>query len=510
MYEKRNINRRAGTIRRFMISIILVAGMVLIAASDTFAQTVTDDQIKKGIIELVSGISFDGKFYPENYSTGFIVSKTDNGFYAVASYNAVICSEEDVKSFCKENDLEDNSYNVQAEYHVIVDGHISDETVDIIKERQKDEYCIIQIPANILDEREALRLGSAARLHSKDTVKAFGFPKNDQDRSELKYGTADVQKIESEYEGSSPDGKFLGHDIYLDEGTTGGPLVDSEGYVVGMNTIYSNYSGTNGFALSVTVIRELLDESSIPYYSIEIDETRKALADKINQIKELTGSGRYNTKSYETLVNTIIPEAEKLLETHDYELKAEDLQSEINKIEDAELLLEEKLPVQKILMIPFAAAIVILAVRLVALLASINKMKKEKTELPGKTGMEIPVSNKTPDKMQNGNDAGSARRRQGGFSLTIKSTGYTQYFDNITDVSLGRMRGQVDFCINNRSVGRFHAYIRNQNGNYYIYDNSSVNGTFINGTPVKESGFALMDGDVIILAEEEIIFHTSV
>ena len=56
-----------------------------------------------------------------------------------------------------------------------------------------------------------------------------------------------------------------------------------------------------------------------------------------------------------------------------------------------------------------------------------------------------------------------------------------------------------------RLISNDHAYIRAENGRFYIFDGTpagrrSRNGTFVNGRGVTESGYKLSDGDVVILA----------
>jgi len=57
----------------------------------------------------------------------------------------------------------------------------------------------------------------------------------------------------------------------------------------------------------------------------------------------------------------------------------------------------------------------------------------------------------------------------------------------------------------NRLISNEHAYIKGENGRFYIYDGTpdgkrSRNGTFVNGQGITSSGHKLSDGDVIILA----------
>jgi hypothetical protein len=56
-----------------------------------------------------------------------------------------------------------------------------------------------------------------------------------------------------------------------------------------------------------------------------------------------------------------------------------------------------------------------------------------------------------------------------------------------------------------RLISNEHAYIRNENGRFYLFDGTpsgkrSRNGTFVNGRILSDSGHKLSEGDVIILA----------
>ena len=72
---------------------------------------------------------------------------------------------------------------------------------------------------------------------------------------------------------------------------------------------------------------------------------------------------------------------------------------------------------------------------------------------------------------------------------------------------LGRLEGQVDYCVKNPAVGKLHAEITKTDEGYFISDMNSRNGTLINGVrvePIKEN--IIKNGDRITLGNEEFIF----
>ncbi|MBQ1490725.1 MAG: FHA domain-containing protein, partial [Blautia sp.] len=74
---------------------------------------------------------------------------------------------------------------------------------------------------------------------------------------------------------------------------------------------------------------------------------------------------------------------------------------------------------------------------------------------------------------------------------------------------MGRKSDEVDLVIpGNTLVGRVHAAIVYRDGAFYLVDNSSMNGTFVNGTRLQGGGKApLQSGDRFSLADEEFGFE---
>lgn len=92
---------------------------------------------------------------------------------------------------------------------------------------------------------------------------------------------------------------------------------------------------------------------------------------------------------------------------------------------------------------------------------------------------------------------------------------YLEYYENglMTKVSLdkpnvliGRLRGQVDFAVNNNKIGKIHAEFIAINGSYYVKDYNSTNGTYINSIPQRITSndeVQIFNGDKIMLANSE-------
>lgn len=74
---------------------------------------------------------------------------------------------------------------------------------------------------------------------------------------------------------------------------------------------------------------------------------------------------------------------------------------------------------------------------------------------------------------------------------------------------LGKNQEKSDYAVaDNTNISRVHAVITTRNGRYYVMDQNSTNGTFINGRIIKAGQETeILPGDCLMLANEEFIFN---
>ncbi len=74
---------------------------------------------------------------------------------------------------------------------------------------------------------------------------------------------------------------------------------------------------------------------------------------------------------------------------------------------------------------------------------------------------------------------------------------------------IGKEKSYVDYFVtNNSAVSRLHADIISRNNRFFVVDNNSTNGTFINGILITEkTEIEIFDGDELKLANERFEFH---
>lgn len=95
------------------------------------------------------------------------------------------------------------------------------------------------------------------------------------------------------------------------------------------------------------------------------------------------------------------------------------------------------------------------------------------------------------------------------YPYLIRMFNYEQIDLNKPVFRIGKEKSYVDyFVMNNNKVSRLHADIIKDGSRYFIKDNNSTNGTFINGEIIEQDReVEIFDLDCIKLANEEFEFH---
>lgn len=92
--------------------------------------------------------------------------------------------------------------------------------------------------------------------------------------------------------------------------------------------------------------------------------------------------------------------------------------------------------------------------------------------------------------------------------LTRKKTGQSISV-NKSRFIIGKNQSIADYCImDNQTVSRKHAVLYENDGNWYIDDMDSLNGTYVNGSRILPGqAVQLKDGDEIALSDEPFLVH---
>jgi len=72
---------------------------------------------------------------------------------------------------------------------------------------------------------------------------------------------------------------------------------------------------------------------------------------------------------------------------------------------------------------------------------------------------------------------------------------------------VGKIEGKADLCLKDDTVSRMHACLKMKNGQWFVSDLNSTNGTFLNGERIKEKeSILLSQGDELCFAKRSFLF----
>src|SRR5207302_2455875 len=121
------------------------------------------------------------------------------------------------------------------------------------------DLAVIKITGN---DFPSVPLGDSTKLHPGQTVLAFGNP--------LGFRFTVTRGIVSALNRANPDssdprkpGQFIQTDAAINQGNSGGPLVDAHGEVIGINTFLISPSGAfagMGFAIPTQIVKPTVDK----------------------------------------------------------------------------------------------------------------------------------------------------------------------------------------------------------------------------------------------------------
>ncbi len=355
----------------------------------------------------------------------------------------------------------------------------------------------------------------------------------------------------------------------ISSGNSGGPLVDTNGNVIGIvqGTFRTDqFDPQYGYAIAIDQIMETLDILGVEYTPAtaepEPEPVESVVESSAESVVESVAEPTPEPVDFTALNNTI-DEAGKL-SAEDYNLENESYKAALSEaqevaanasatqeeIDEAAKKLSTAMTdpeLKKVeepkpgglnpLVIAAIAAALLLAIILIVLLT--RKPKQPTYTPPVNTPPTPPVPpvppvspGQTPPPAQfNGYRGGNETSilsnagettvlNQGSNETTVLNSNrsYGSLIRNKTretitiskaSFRIGRERSKVDYCVSdNTAVGRLHAIIVSKNGESYIVDQDSTNGTSVNdvkASPRVET--KLRNGDKISLADEEFTFN---
>ena len=155
------------------------------------------------------------------------------------------------------------------ELHVLFDKNDEAEAYLVDYDAEKD-VAVLRL-AEATGKRKALQMKTAPEDSLGSEAYAVGYPLaadltvtavNSFSQKDATVTTGSISRFLTE---SGTGRKLIQTDASLSGGNSGGPLIDSTGAVIGINTAGSNLDNNLFYAVSISEVLPLLDKNSIPY-----------------------------------------------------------------------------------------------------------------------------------------------------------------------------------------------------------------------------------------------------
>lgn len=455
---------------------------------------------KEGIVEIYSGYVNDAReFKKVEHASGFLIYNRDDTAFVLTTYDT----------------LHSKKYEGEAVIKVVVNGDVTIEA-SIVTYSKNENYAVLQLESGIA-ERSILSLGNSGSLTIGDTVYALGFPEEtDKDTDFIAEDVEIRSGVIQDTTANQNSVSYLQHSAQITKGSTGGPLLDEKGYVVGLNNVRLNEDNeVVYYSLPVDSIRNILNNFELRYSNEDDEQLWNHFLTLAEECKQLVQDGKYSKKTRLALnqvLEQVLPYTEEDPVTVDFS-KIKEL---TGALESAKGALQEKTRLTVKIMYVLAAVIVLLAFNLLKLVlgekkatkkSGVKKPEKKKPEKKKIEEIEEDAFERTMILSQDvlNQNLGNSRKP----AAMIRVRDYQNIEVNADRFYIGKQPAENDYVVeDNKAISRKHACIIWSEGNYYIEDLGSANGTWVNEEqiPVK-SKVKLANNDRFILADEAFIFR---
>lgn len=483
----------------------------------------------------------NGTTYPLQGGSGFLISDqvllTNQHVVQMSNETKQAASEAYGVDFVNDNKL-DIRLQVVVQRDVVIDATVKKSSVEM-------DVAIVDLSEPIYD-RTPLELGDSASTTEAQKVYALGFPQAAELAQDINYYTnADVTVTDGivakkvEVNGTP----FLQHSAKLSGGNSGGPLLNADGIVIGINQFRTN-GDEYYYAMEINDIKKLLDAIGVTYNSgttptpdpdpeptpdpepdpepVEEKADKTALESKITEAKKVDAS-KY-TKESMGVLETKLEDAEVV--AADDEASQEFVDKSTQELDNALKQLDEESGLGIWLWV-IVGGVAVAIVVIVVIIVVVSKGNKK----PSAPARDIPLDDRNPRVPPNYNtppvhteNAGNGETsvlNEGAGETTVLGAGassgaYLIRRKNKERImitgpvfTIGKERRRVNYCVDdNSSVSRCHARISRKGSQYVAADMNSTNYTFINGVKVNPGEEkALSDNDILRLSDEEFEFH---
>ena len=424
--------RIAGFLAMLLLAITMVMPVCATQSRQTGSEAVT--KARNGVLQInLTYIDRNSETHVIQGGTGFLIGDETGAEYMITNAHVVNMSDE-VKNAASEVFGVDfsNTSNINLQIQVVVKRDVVINAT-IVNQSADMDFAILRLEQAIYDRVPLPIDDDDNDLVETMDVYALGFPTAIELVEDTPfYVSSDVNIINGIVSTkTSIDGiKYIRHGATMTEGNSGGPLVNSNGAVVGVNTL--GVDSTYFYSLQISEVTSVLNALGITYTSAtgsaaepteeapeestgavlpeepevpQIDKT--ALSALVTEVGAMDLSG-YDAASSEALSSAL---ADGQIALNNAGATQEDIDAAAAKITDAKNNLVEKAGISMTLIIGIVAVVVVLLI--VIILVMMNKNRRSAVEVntarSGNGGQTGALHNRS-----NGGQTGASQQVYGG------------------------------------------------------------------------------------------------
>lgn len=470
---------------------------------------------------------------------GFFIGDEETGEYILTNYSTITLTEEEKNAYLTQFAIEsgrlDTKIQIILQKDVVLDFSYENgsQTMDLA----------VLSPTTSLGNVTTLRLAEEEHFSNGIAIHTLGYV-------DLAGGNTEIILKEGNLEDwiTRNDIHYLKHSVVIDGNNKGGPLMNEDGEVIGVNVAYTDGSY---YSLQINEVIELLNTLGIIYNPQIVVETT-GLEETI-QIYEEQNFSKYTEESVSVCEEQYMQAKELLLEVEQGNTNAytQDRIETINKqlIESMDNL-QIKSMTKKQLVILFIVITALLFIAVVVLIVLLILKKKKFSEalerekhltpaermnmeeriLPDTTSSRL--KNYLPENRTLAEIAAQKPETPAFSETTVLNTTVMdnpiqeknvlkicpvlirlktgeRIQINKNSFLIGKANEQVDYYISgNPGISRIHICIKCMRDGYYVQDLKTTNGTYVDGIKVSwDRDIKLSDGCMIKMADEEFEFR---
>lgn len=510
-FKFRRKNRLLGVLMALMLSACLVFSVTSQVSAETTSNAEVN-AVANSVFQIRMLYTTDsGEKLPVQYGSSFLIN--ENTVLTAAHVVDIDSDTEEVLEAVGGSNY--NKKNIS--YEIVVRDDVT-VPCTVTTESQINDFAVVTLNKTI-SNRTMVSLGDSDVVQKTQDVYSLGFPgvvTATTDRNT--YTSDDVTITSSKVQNIVKHGTedYIVHGAKLASGNSGGPLVDENGVVIGLNTqIVADESYYR--AVSINQIKNVLGDLGIEY--TQGDNTDSVTTTQADEEE------------------TIAQQAEEVTTIASTEAPATEPEPVAASMDTTKL----------IVIIAIVVLVIILIVVVILIVLSSKKKSSSKVQTPSRGGTVMPGAQPpqtpTPNRQQppyppqsynrpttpqqgqaptmpsNDGAGETSVLNDGAGETTVLGNQSTGFFIvrkrnnekiniNKPEFIIGKERRRVDYCINdNNSVSRAHAKIKVRAGRCYIADLGSTNCTYVNGSKLSPNQEVILSkGDKIKISDEEFEF----